>query len=271
MMAISRGIRGSRSIDRFMNEHRDQPFVAEFGKLLIAEQILIAERASKLWKLTSADGDLYDKAVSECWYEAFAAQWLGDIGRGAVTASNHNLRVISFNYDRCFELYLQTFLQWKYIGLSAREAIGIVNAVGVMHPYGSLGKLPDFPRPLGDPDAVPFGAPPELAWPVSQGLQTFYESAHSELVREMHGALSVAQRVIFIGFSFEQRNMELLTISGSTGNQSIFATAYKVSPAESRQNIVAIQSMLGRPNSNDIEYADMTAEAFVAHYGGTWR
>jgi hypothetical protein len=273
--AISQGVRLSRSIDRFIEEYDHHPAVRSLGKILIADEILAAEASSRVAQAIDGFGfvDVYNSAVAKCWYGDFAAKWLGDVKHREVQHSNHNLRVVSFNYDRVFELYLTSFILKKYRGLDPSAASSVVSSLRVIHPYGSLGTLPNFPLDFGA-RPVPFGGESgQLSYSIglSEGLRTFGESQASAVADEVKGVLQNAAQIIFLGFSFERMNMNLLELAGRQGNRPfVYASAYGVSEAAEKMNRQLIASTL-KTGENMVQYRDMTCETFVPHFAPTWQ
>lgn len=216
---IRRGILHAQSIDAFIDMHADKPAVATVGKLQIALEILRAERASHLAVDRSNISNRIDfqaNPVSSSWLRVFTeillekarASDLSSVGRGVTT--------VCFNYDRCVEHYLIEAIE-ATLGVSYEEAHAVVYSMNIIHPYGSLGRLPST---RGGKDGVEFGADPDAGVDVlkiAEGLSTFTEEMKDrEQLDRIHAAIGSSHRLVCLGFGFQSQNVQLLTPATDT-------------------------------------------------------
>jgi hypothetical protein len=167
-----------------------------------------------------------------------------------------NYSIICFNYDRCIERYLISGLQQAF-GLSYRGAWDLVyNKLNIIHPYGHLGHLPSTSE--NDGQGVAFGADGCDPWEIAKGIRTFTEQDLDRRVRfDISETVRKADRIVFLGFSFEQLNMELLTIP-ATQRRRVFASAYGIKESEEEELALRIRNMLGvelDPQHTSIRFA----------------
>jgi hypothetical protein len=104
------------------------------------------------------------------------------------------MSVISFNYDRSLEHFLVQAM-CTYYTISEPEAEGILQKLGIFHPYGTVGPWCE------GCDHQPFGkvtnSPQELLR-LAQRIHTYTESSvHSEEVKR---TVSKAEVIIFLRF-----------------------------------------------------------------------
>jgi hypothetical protein len=147
---------------------------------------------------------------------------------------------IDFNYDRCLEYFLVHAIRRAY-GLYEDHAQKICGRLRVIHPYGSVGKLPTMST-----NGVPFGLASQNHLAPARGIKTYTEqisdTAELSAIRE---EIATAQNIIFLGFAYHDQNMQMLLPPQPQPTTLIFGTAYKMSQAD--MSVVARQltSMFG--------------------------
>lgn len=228
---ISVGMQIAPSIDTFLDAHKDDNHVVASGKLGIASAILEAESNSKLYA-DYRQGDRPDMARAEgTWLPAVASRMVEGVGKGDLHALFNNVSFITFNYDRCIELFLYHAIQ-DYYGITGEQSSELMRSLEIRHPYGVVGRLP---WQTGGGDPVPFGAELEgrSLLKVSERIKTFTERVdEGDQLESMKSLVQKAQTIVFLGFSFQAQNMELLAVrnKGSTGR--VFSTAFGFSQSD---------------------------------------
>lgn len=198
---ISEGVHLKRSIDSYIDQHPEQPAIAEMGKLLIAMRILNAEQKSALSAKPGAKPNIRSDIVRQSWLDQFAAMLFENLRFDNLDQISTRIDVVCFNYDRCIEHYLTHALSTTY-AISLESAAKFVDKINIIHPYGSLGPLRKVAFGEGDPNY----------WDISANLKTFTESADTEVEARIEQAVQRAEQHVYLGFSFGRQNMELLTI-----------------------------------------------------------
>lgn len=228
-VSISRAMRLSGSIDEFVERHRDDSLISDCAKLAIANQILVAERQSKLFHgRNSRDGDLIGNA-SDCWLAYLLRDLTRGSGKADLTAAFENLHIINFNYDRCVEHFIFLWLQQVY-GLTESEASVICQQVRIFHPYGALAPLP-FQNPTSH---IPFGGECSgtRLLTMMQNIRTYSEAVDQNAgLENSRFALGKAQKIVFLGFAFHEQNMRLLSVDREFSRPTLrcYASALGVS------------------------------------------
>jgi len=219
---IASALPGCESIDDLLEQHSANPLYAIAGKLGIAECVAAAERNSPLRKDPTT---IRLPAITK-----YSHHWLSRLLQGITKGCNvealsgvfGHLKVINFNYDRCFEWFTLLWLCHVY-ALDEHEAWKILNSIEIIHPYGSLG-----PLPTGSNQGFLFGAEPD-----AEDLIEIHKNilTYSESVEEDGRALQItsvtreATKVIFLGFAFHQQNMKLLDFEkGVMNSREVYAT-----------------------------------------------
>lgn len=216
------GILLSRSIDDFLDLHRNDPRVALYGKAAIVQCILEAERGSKLYFNPNIHSDKLSPAkVSDTWLVKFMQMLTPSIPREDVRQIFDNVSFIVFNYDRCIEFFLLHALRIVY-GIPEKEAQAALDDLDIIHPYGVIDA------------SVQFGATRANWVGLSQGIKTYTEQIGSgEMTSRIAGIIHGADHIVFLGFAYHDQNMLLLQPPKELGaSKRIFGTAWGMSESD---------------------------------------
>ncbi|MDA9095246.1 hypothetical protein N9J88_02450 [Porticoccaceae bacterium] len=224
---ISAGLSTSISIDNFLDNHRGEESLALCGKIGIVRAILLAERSSKLYS-ENPQSTIEFSGLEESWYLQFFQLLTENCHVDDLEDRFREVTLIIFNYDRCVERYLYFALINTYMITSIR-AQELLDFIKIYHPYGMIG--------VGDFDGIEFGGDPspKQLLLLSSSIKTFTESIDSDACDLKNLKLQVAQakRLVFLGFAFHQRNIELIQPDQSqTSDRSmidLYATGYEIS------------------------------------------
>lgn len=210
---IPRGLPHAVSIDSFIDMHSDKPGLAILGKLQIALEILRSERASSLfvdYNNTLNRLDFNSCEVTNGWLRPFTEILLEKVRANDLDSVGRGLTIICFNYDRLIEHYLLSVFE-ATLGIDYTAAHALVSQINIIHPYGSLGALPSR---RGERDGLPFGADTESGidiWKIVERLRTFTEEMEdAETLEQITLRVGKARNLVFLGFSFQAQNVELL-------------------------------------------------------------
>lgn len=227
---ISASIHLARSIDNFIDQNEHDPLIEEMGKVQIARLISLAEASSSLFVNShpSRLPDLGAEQLRNTWYDHFCSFLFSGLRRANVADAGHKLAVISFNYDRCFEFYMIEALSRTY-ALDYDDAREIVGEMRIIHPYGSIGDLPRAGSTKGT--SVPYGNPAGIdPWTMASGIRTFTEAADAGVQQRVREAVSEAETIVFLGFSFQRQNMELMATGASGQIKRVYSTGVGIAP-----------------------------------------
>ena len=225
------------STDEFLKNRlsQEKSEEADFGKRLIAREILDAERESEV-QYDSENGIVKTKKY-----------WLGNIDWIQHLLSRIDQQdnwkeilkqtvFLTFNYDRvleyCIFLYLTSDKQY-----ADADAHAFIKEMQIHHVNGFIGSL----------EKIPFGAVENGKYQeIAKGMETVWEKRRNrdESEKEKYqGFLKNAQRVYFMGFSYIPDNLESIGINPGAEiiqNAQVYATAMATSP----QNRLRISSYL---------------------------
>lgn len=215
------------STDEFLKNrlNQDKSDEADFGKRLIAREILLAEKESEE-QFFFEDGKRKQKE-----------KWLGNIDWIQHLLSRIDQQenwkeilkqtvFLTFNYDRvlenCLFLYLTADKQYE-----SAAAHAFIEEMQIFHVNGYIGSL----------EEIPFGCVENGKYPeIAKGMETVWEKrqnrdeSEKEKYREL---LKNANRVYFLGFSYIPDNLESIGIDRGAEiihDAKVYATAMGLSP-----------------------------------------
>lgn len=223
VLPFSQSIRNSMmvSTDEFLKNRlgQKQNEQVDFGKRLIAYEILKAEQTSRLWNIDWIQHLLSLIDQQDNWEEILKQTVF-----------------LTFNYDRvleyCIFLYLTSDKQY-----SDADAHAFIKEMQIHHVNGFIGSL----------EEIPFGAVENGKYQeIAKRMETVWEKRQNrnESEKEKYqGFLKNAERVYFLGFSYIPDNLESIGIPRGAEiirNAKVYATAMGLSP----QNRLRISSYL---------------------------
>lgn len=226
------------SIDAFL-EHNPQ--YLDIGRRAIAHILIGKEKHDELFD-NWIDKWLDPANKDKHWYQLLFSK----LNATFEEFEGNNLRIITFNYDRSLEYFLLRSMKAKYSEKDDKAILEKLHKIPILHIYGKLGSLPEYdsegtPVPydlFGNVKGMDEGSRREYIYQASQNIITVHQA--KELGVVMTNArlfLRWANRIYFLGFGYDQINMErlfflngvnLLKTEGLGGK--CFGTALGVSP-----------------------------------------
>lgn len=239
------------SIDNFLHTHRNDEAIVEVGKLAIAISILGSERKSLLFYPDDRDPLSCSDRIrpvnsaplrEKSWLPDLAELLFSQVLVDNVESAFENVTFVCFNYDRCLEQFLWLSLR-AHFGLREDAAADIVNRIRIIHPYGTVGKLPW--QPGGE---VPLGSDHSTnLLSISQQIKTFTESAESHISDAAAAAIQHASTIVIMGFGYLDQNLQLLRSRNPSKVSKIFTSAYGVAPPDRAMMYRALSHLTGVP------------------------
>lgn len=225
---VASGINYTRSIDAYINMHKDNEKIKLCAKLAIVRSILEYERNSAVF--IKDDG-------AEKWQNPtkVRSSWMSDLvyvlQDGIIAGETFeklfdNCCFINFNYDRCLEQFMLKAVK-DLTQRSDGDVEALLRKVTILRPYGSVGSLFRTPGTRH----VKFGnSDYQDLMGLSNEIRTFNEQLDdTEELQALGQEISKADRIIFLGFHFHGQNMRLLRAlpPSRNGAVNIFATAHQ--------------------------------------------
>ncbi|MCQ1779115.1 hypothetical protein NOJ05_18075 [Neorhizobium galegae] len=222
---IHEGIHTAVSIDAFIDRFSKSEEMSLTGKMLIALEIAKAERESSLlpfyWDRMRENPASLQRNNYGTPLKNPDDTWIGQFFRILCDGVSNpdelgqNINIICFNYDRCVEHYLMTQISAAY-RVPVNVARDIVERLPITHVYGDLGKLPTIGGNSGE-DYLPFA--PDLddtvqLEKIAERIHTYTEQLHErDTLSRIHDAMVNANVLVFLGFGFNNQNLNLLRVS----------------------------------------------------------
>ena len=226
--AIREGIFETRSIDAYLNTHKDNEAVKIAGKLAIVQSILEAEKECDLHRESRGDWRDGSKVASSWLPELFYIMQDGVGKTDDIRKIFSNLAFITFNYDRCLEHYLYYTIMGLY-RLNEQDAADIMASLEIYRPYGQVGSL-DWER-KGKTKVAFGGKAYEAIEELAEEIKTFNEQIEDQVIlQKIRGTINTAARIVFLGFHYHKQNMDLMAVSD---------TADRADQQSSRMRLIA--------------------------------
>ncbi|MGY4473746.1 hypothetical protein [Bradyrhizobium sp. USDA 3364] len=267
--AIREGIHHTRSIDAYLNTHKDNEAIRVAGKLAIVQSILGAENQSDVQRYHGHWRN--NDRVAQSWFPDLFYIMQDGVGRSSDTRDIFkNVSFISFNYDRCLEHYLFHAIIELY-RFDEQTAADVMGSIRMLHPYGQVGSLAwaSKGRKVGF-GVEDYGDIEGL----SQEIKTFNEQIQDRtLVDAIHQAINEAVRIVYLGFHFHKQNLDLMTVTNESGTvrPKVYATTLNRSGPEQTMIAERISKLTGvnRP-SKTIDMENVGCKDLFKIYGTTW-
>lgn len=258
------------SIDNYIDAHRDNNLIAECGKLAIAISILEAE-SNCLLRIdnSNVNNTINFQAIENTWYADFFKLIVSGCRRDNIAVRLSKISIVTFNYDRCIEIYLHAALK-NYYRIDNQEAEELLSNLRIFHPYGYLGRL-EWPchHPLVGFGEIPH---PHQLVQVSKGLMTFTEGTDAKLseINEIRSIIKTADKLAFLGFAFNQQNLDLLYGFPPLNTRlhgEIFGTAKGLSESDAEAIWKEFQYKYGYDGSKVKINRNIVCSEFFSEYG----
>ncbi len=276
---LRRALPLAASIDNLVEHLSASQAAVQCAKVGIVAAILKSERQSAIFGPLSSG--LSEASHSTVFADIFRLI-VGSVPLQRMDLAFSRVKVINFNYDRCFEQFM-TRAVIDYSGADISRAREIVAQATVLHPYGSLGPLDskaDYGQEL---DQIDIGS-------VSDGIRTFSEEIGSQEHADIRALVGQAERLVFLGCAYHRQNLDL--IRPTTNKLSrVDGTMYAPPPVDPAGhasmsmgafNEPAITELasricdwpralgLGRMNPKQVHVEALSNRQLVARHGTEW-
>ena len=216
------GLISARSIDRLLDSRKDRPLVVSLGKLGVVSAIAQREAASYIGQaVDSRDWPMVHTAMvqsNESWLARLFSLLQEGVPPSKASSIFASFGFVTFNYDRSIQRYLHLAFQ-QVMTKSFKEAAELVDAIPIIHVYGSLGSLPS-PQVQG----VPFGPSGEYLQQSAASIRTFTEGAADGTMGHARSLIQTADLIVFLGFAFDPLNVDVLFERALHDEQSVIGT-----------------------------------------------
>jgi len=213
------------SIDQLLDIHSNKKEVALCAKLAIAKTILQAEKDSKFYNDNKHTINFVNHLDNDIWFYTFWKLLSENVNISKLDNLFDNISFIVFNYDRCVEYFLLNAISTLY-SVNRIRAIELVKKLKIYHPYGSVGKIKGLTI-NNDGLVVDFGESCDSTklLQVSKQVKTFTEQVEDKTeIESIRQLVLEVETIVFLGFSFQQQNMDLLAPNQPSNISRVFHT-----------------------------------------------
>jgi hypothetical protein len=193
----------SGSIDQFLSSRQSYQDVVRLAKLAIAFEISKAEAKCHLNENTSNLSHTEFVHLSETYLTRLWARLQSGKSIDEWKRFFDKLKIITFNYDRVIEQFFSLALR-RFCKVDADEATAFVSGLPILQVYGYLGTLD-----AGSPEHCRFAPDLNAIIGASERILTFSETVADNIKDDIRNYVTWADRVICLGFSYANVNMEL--------------------------------------------------------------
>lgn len=257
----------ARSIDGLLEQHDTDPLVAACGKVAIVHFLCQAEAKSILRLTPRAVGDLPIQGT-ETWLFQLGQLVTSGVPRSQVERCLDRLSIVSFCYDRSVEHFLPHALHMAF-GMALEEAQGLVAArLRIVHPYGTIGRLPWQPAAQVDGDAeAEWGTEyPANIHNLAAGLRSPGEALRdTALLDWTRATIGAAHRLAFLGFGFQSQNLRMLLGEGASVPE-VLATGWGLSPISTAALARILLARCGLAEAGALQIAAQRAHELMRDY-----
>lgn len=249
-----------------MDKHQDDKQLRRMGELGIVKAIGEAERQSVLWSdpRYNARTGMDFRELENTWLKKFFRRMQRNIRKGEVESLFQRVTFIIFNYDRCVEHFLLSAIQQSY-GTDEREAALIIKNAEIIHPYGTIGYLP---WQVATPGVrVAFGSERLPILEMADGIRTYADRVDDEAtLNRIHNAVANAELICFLGFSYLDQNLDLITPPGSIRTAQVLGTSLNIS--EYNRKIIAddLHQRFETPSPNQVVLEGSTCAKLIENF-----
>jgi hypothetical protein len=219
------------SIDNYIDA-REDPEIAELGKLAIVRSIAQAERRSSLFFDNEGSRVAAISNAANTHYHSMFQLLSEGLRTSSAGSIFDHVGIISFNYDRSLEWYLVNAIA-NFFAMPIHLAEEILGSLQIVHPYGTLGPLPTSSgRRSG---AVGYGSDVRSRDLVSlaRTIHTFTEQLSDPTISsQIEAQVTAAEHIVFLGFGYHDINMQTLATTKKTSLRRVFGTALGVSKSD---------------------------------------
>ncbi|MBL7661876.1 hypothetical protein JNK13_03890 [bacterium] len=201
------------TIDEFLS--RREEFV-KIARAAIAQELIKYEEPNLLQRR------------SDNWYLLLRTKIIE-----AIEQNQYGPVFVTFNYDRSIDKFLTDLIFSNF----PKRAESLIDTTQVLHVHGRLGYL-DTDKQNGFKREYSSNATAEQILQSSEGIRVISELEH-DYGKEMQVAQAViakAKKVIFLGFGYDDTNLDRLRINGFDrnkpwdGEDKYYGTAFKLDP-----------------------------------------
>lgn len=267
--AIASNMKLAPSIDNYLETHKTDRELVQFGKAAIAQLISEGE-ASSILNVPS------DNIYNTLDLDKPSHTWIGRLFSNLAVARDYKMfcdrmakiKFISFNYDRCIQQFF-FYAARSYFILTIEEATEFAKSLDIEYVYGSIG-----PFEIDANGFSSFGRQNNIL-ESAEKIRTFTEGRSSDLGASFASDFDGARAVVFLGFGYLNLNLEAILRGTPFEVGGIFGTGKGLPARTLEATKAALRSRLVRGKGmgqaylfdhEKIEIVDKTCSEFMFEY-----
>jgi len=220
-LMITEGI----SIDKYININKKYE---DIGIKAIATAIIKRENILNL--------PIYKKDIEDNWYSYLFQKMIEGLNTAneLLEIYKNKITFITFNYDRSFEqyLYLNLIGLLKNSGKTETEITESIKKIKIIHVYGQVGLLPWQATSNQKGLVLEYGKYDRSAFENAERIKPLIEVMYSKrkesmIIKNIQKIIKSADRILFIGFGFDDDNMRILGFPFDLNEKKVNGTAYE--------------------------------------------
>jgi hypothetical protein len=231
---------GLMSIDAFMIAN---PALAHLSKFAVTYLLLNQEEKNPNVVRRNSSGD---------WYRYLYNEFMsGSDGETISSVLRNEVNFITFNYDVSLERFFLNALESKF---NRKDAIEFFKVIPIKHVYGKVRVMP-WEKGATATDFLSHLEPNKIK-EYSLGINYVHENGSDENIDSIRNLISESQKIIFLGFAFDVRNVEKLRIDWNKANVDFFACTFGMTKDEflKKVQLLYIKNMTdGGPEKDSLE------------------
>ncbi|MDR3000361.1 MAG: hypothetical protein LBU89_03765 [Fibromonadaceae bacterium] len=182
----------------------------------------------------------------DSWLNSFFELVTRHLSKDEARARFSRIPIITFNYDRNLEKYMD------YISQSFERGTNFSKSI--VHMYGSLPRESDFAKEGRD----------LVNW--SRDIKTYTEAMNQRIDQRNYGRISESKSIVFLGFGYDEVNMNLLSkFLYPSIEKKIYGTAYNMNE-DFKENVINKLSSIFNAEEDNIKLYDTTCKDFFSKF-----
>lgn len=228
------------TIDSFLE--RNKGFI-NVGKLAIAQVLIPCEKMNSL------------NSFNDNWYRELYK--LMDVT--FEDFDKNECKFVTFNYDRSLDCFLFDAVRNTYGNVNEQECVEKISRLLPVHLYGQLNVFPW--QNINEGRGYEKRCTPFLFKTIARNIKIVYDNVdmpNSPEFQIAYGLIADAEKIIFMGFGYDETNLKRLNIKLIKG-KTIIGTKYNLD----KRVLISAQKYFRDEIGNDIAWADQKAENFI--------
>jgi hypothetical protein len=251
-----------KSIDQLVHTYSDDQLFAGTSKLGIAKIIADSE-ATNLPRVLDHLKMSDQPWTTGNWLHTFCKYYFAGFRKNDIDQIFSDVSFVCYNYDRCLE-YALLRAAAHHFDLPEQVALELPKRFKIVHPYGSLGKLPHSQAELYS--TFENGRRNSNVVEMSYNIRTFTEGTGTEIVpKEISELVRGAENVVCLGFGYNSMNVGLFSNPDDGNRKNIYGTTYLMTDP----NAFAAQNQFCRQLKSDTvsrNFKSQSAKDFIEEF-----